>query len=522
MRVVATAGHVDHGKSTLVRALTGIDPDRLAEEKARGLTIDLGFAATTLPSGAEVAFVDVPGHARFIANMLSGVGGVDACLFVVAATEGWKPQSEEHLRILELLGITRGVIALTKVDLVDDEQRAIATEDVRAHVEGTFLADAPITTALPELQAALEHLVGETPASADHGRPRLWVDRAFPVAGAGTVVTGTLTGGALTVGDVVTIIPGGHSSRIRQMHSHHVALTRAEPGRRVAVNIPDIPHDAVRRGTALVVASQWHVTDRVDASLRVLVDHDVTRKGAYKAYIGSGEHPVRVQPFGEFVRLWLPVGLPLQPGDRYVLRESGRGETVGGGTVLDVSPVLRVGRARPSISAERIVAERGWVRIDELAPLLGTEKPPLTNLAVVGGWVVDPSALASATAALTGQIEAAGSAGVDLAVLSEQQRAVLGQLDVAVRDGRAYASLPPIATDLLESSGVDAAASVVADLLAQHPDGVTVAQVRDALGVTRKHVIPLLGHLDATGVTRRRGDVRIGGPLLPLAGERRD
>src|SRR5215469_2733271 len=197
MHVIATAGHVDHGKSTLVLALTGMDPDRFAEEKARGLTIDLGFAWTTLPSGRGLAFVDVPGHVRFIRNMLAGVGAVDACLFVVAATEGWKPQSEEHLRILSLLGITHGVIALTKVGLVDDEWRELAELDVRDHVTGTFLEGAELVavdavdgTGVASLQAALGRLVASVPAAADRGWPRLWVDRSFAVRGAGTVVTG--------------------------------------------------------------------------------------------------------------------------------------------------------------------------------------------------------------------------------------------------------------------------------------------------------------------------------------------
>src|ERR1700737_4121602 len=195
VHIVATAGHVDHGKSTLVLALTGIDPDRFAEEKARGLTIDLGFAWTDLPSGRQLAFVDVPGHVRFIRNMLAGVGAVDACLFVVAATESWKPQSEEHLRILELLGIGHGVIALTKVGLVDDEWRELAHMEVADHVAGTCLqdadivaVDAPTGEGLDELRDALDRLLAATPTAVDRGRPRLWIDRSFAARGSGTVV----------------------------------------------------------------------------------------------------------------------------------------------------------------------------------------------------------------------------------------------------------------------------------------------------------------------------------------------
>src|SRR5438270_8522113 len=195
MHVVATAGHVDHGKSTLVLALTGTDPDRFAEEKARGLTIDLGFAFTTLPSGREIAFVDVPGHVRFIKNMLAGVGAVDACMFIVPATEGWKPQSEEHLRILEVLGVRHGIVALTKVGLVDDDDRELARLEIAEAVEGTFLehapvveVDAPAGRGLDELRAALDDLLAATPLSADRGRPRLWIDRVFAARGSGTVV----------------------------------------------------------------------------------------------------------------------------------------------------------------------------------------------------------------------------------------------------------------------------------------------------------------------------------------------
>src|SRR6184192_2959822 len=206
MHVVGTAGHVDHGKSTLVQAFTGMDPDRLAEEKERGLTIDLGFAWTTLPSGRTLAFVDVPGHVRFIKNMLAGVGAVDACLFVVAATEGWKPQSEEHLRILELLGVDHGLVALTKTSLVDDEWLELVRMDIEERLAGTFLAGAPVVEVdavagrgVEALQAALDSLLARTPTAIDRARPRLWVDRSFAARGSGTVVTGTLAGGTMAV-----------------------------------------------------------------------------------------------------------------------------------------------------------------------------------------------------------------------------------------------------------------------------------------------------------------------------------
>jgi len=570
VHVVGTAGHVDHGKSTLVLALTGIDPDRLAEEKARGLTIDLGFAWATLPSGRDLAFVDVPGHVRFLKNMLAGVGAIDACLFVVAATEGWKPQSEEHLRILELLGVTHGLIALTKVGVVDDDHREIGRLDVGDRVTGTFLehaemvdVDAPAGIGLDALRAALDRLLAATPFATDRDRPRLWVDRVFAAKGSGTVVTGTLTGGAIAVDDELDVLPTQLRGRVRALQSLKRAHDRIGPGHRVAVNLSGVPHDRLARGDALVRGGQWRPTRTVDASLRVLdaLQHDVSRRGAFAAYVGSGEHAVRVRVLGTdaiepggtgFVRLHLPVALPLVPGDRFVLREFGRDETVGGGEVLDVAPVLPAAKAQPSRSVDRVIAERGWVEADDLEPLTGERRPP-----TLGRWVVAPDALAATRDHVLGAVEAAGPLGVDVATFDDYERAVLATIEeVRVEGGRARrgaahdtlathpyltaleraAFTPPdpegvSRVELRElvrrglvverdgcyfaATAIDAAARVIASLLATTPGGVTVAQVRDALGTTRKHALPLLAHLDATGVTRRRDDVRIAGPRLP-------
>ncbi|MDP8975801.1 MAG: selenocysteine-specific translation elongation factor [Actinomycetota bacterium] len=572
MHVVATAGHVDHGKSTLVRALTGMDPDRFSEEKARGLTIDLGFAWTTLQSGRELAFVDVPGHVRFIKNMLAGVGAVDACLFVVAATEGWKPQSEEHLRILELLGASRGLVALTKVDLVDEEWRQLAHLELDDHLAGTFLERAEVVdvaanhgTGVDDLRAALDRLLADTPTATDRQRPRLWVDRSFAAKGSGTVVTGTLAGGALAVDDELVLLPSNRRVRVRSLQSHQSTIQRAGPGRRLAVNLTGLSHDQVARGDALVRPEQWAPTRTLDCSLTVLdaLDHDVSRRGAYQAHIGSGEHPVRLRVLGAeelepgttgLVRLHLPVRLPLLPGDLFVLRESGRAETVGGGEVLDVAPVLRASRARPSRSVDRVVAERGWVEADVLERLTGERREPTVG----GRWVVDPEALSVTAEQVRTAVEAAGPLGLDTATLDERQRSVLEAMDgLVVQGGRAtvsgrdaepltdhpylaaletdpFSPPPPNGVDrgelrelgrrglAVERDGVwfspralDEAAIVVARLLSESPEGVTVAQVRDALGTTRKYILPVLAHLDATGVTRRRGDYRVAGPRLP-------
>ena len=451
MHVVATAGHVDHGKSTLVQALTGMDPDRFAEEKARGLTIDLGFAWTTLPSGRRFAFVDVPGHVRFLKNMLAGVGGVDACMFVVAATEGWKPQSEEHLRILELLGVGHGLVALTKVGLVDGETRELARLELEDMVAGTFLESAEVAEVdvlagegIDDLRAALDRLLESTPPAVDRGRPRLWVDRVFAAKGSGTVVTGTLTGGSLAVDDDLVTSPGGRKVRVRGLQSLQEPLRRVGPGSRVAVNLSGVAHDEVARGHALLKPGQWRPTRVFDASLRTLgtLGHDVTRRGAYQAYLGSGEHSVRVRVLGGdavgpgdegLVRIHLPVAVPLLPGDRYILRESGRDETVGGGEILDVAPALPASRARPTRSVDRVVAERGWVAADDLERMTGERREPNA-----GRWVVSPEALETSRSQLREAIEGAGPLGLDVAALDERRRAILPMLDgVVVEGGRA-------------------------------------------------------------------------------------
>ena len=399
MRVVATAGHVDHGKSSLVLALTGTDPDRWPEEKTRGLTIDLGFAFTTLPSGQELGFVDVPGHVRFLKNMLAGVGAVEAAILVVAATEGWMPQSEEHLRILDLLGITHGVAVITKADLVDDDLLELARLEVeeRLAAAGTFRPTDVLTVdsrsgrGLQELRVALDEMLAAAPLAADRGRPRLWIDRVFAAKGAGTVVTGTMAGGTLPLEAEVLLLPGRKRARVRHIESHHEERAEAGPGRRVALNLAGIDHGELARGSALVLPDQWAVTAVVDAALTALPDAEL-RQGVYKAYIGSGEHDVRLRVIApgdgggqpRFGRLRLDVPLPLQPGDRLVLRDSGSQTTVGGAEVLDVAPA---GRARlaagrlPLPTGLRILAGRPWLRPAEIGRLAGVGPDEAKHLA---------------------------------------------------------------------------------------------------------------------------------------------
>ncbi len=568
MTVVATAGHVDHGKSSLVLALTGTDPDRFEEEKRRGLTIDLGFAHMTLPSGEELSFIDVPGHVKFLRNMLAGVGGVSACVFVVAATEGWKPQSEEHLRILELLGIDSGLIALTKSDLVDDDLLELARMDVADHVAGTFLADAPVVavsattgSGLHELRAELDSLVARSARVNDDRRPRLWIDRVFAAKGSGTVVTGTLTGGRLAIDQNVVV--EGREARIRGVQTAGRSVDEIGPGNRVAVNLAGVDHHDLARGDAVVIPGQWRLTDRIDASVHVLaaLDHDLSRRGAFVAYIGSGEHSVRLRVLGDetvapggdgFVRLFFSRPLALLPGDRFVLRESGRDETVGGGEVLDIEPVLRASRAAPDRTIERVVRERGWVLVRDVEQLTGERVEP-----TVGEWLTTAEELAAMRVALVARVGAAGPTGLDLASFDGRERAVLATIDEVVIDAatvrtadvvdpyvdhpylaavRSGGFMPPQPDDVdrselrelvrrghvvtrdgmyFHADTIDAAAALAAQLLSSSPSGFTVAAFRDATATSRKFVLPLVAELDARGVTRRRDDLRIAGPRLP-------
>src|SRR6266508_2519977 len=447
MRVVATAGHVDHGKSSLVRALTGTDPDRFLEEKQRGLTIDLGFAWMTLPGLDPVLFVDVPGHVRFISNMLAGVAVVEAGLLVVDAREGWRAQTEEHLRILDLLAIPAGIVAITKSALVDADR----ITEVRARTAGTMFAGAPVIACdsldgagLDELRARLAEAVtagGDRAATTQRGdRPRLWVDRSFTIAGAGTVVTGGIDHGTLVAGDHVVAVGahGATETRIRGIQALHHRVEAAPAGTRAALNLAGIDRRAIRRGDAIVRPDDWHLTTIADTTLSILadIDHEVTDRGAYLVYLGTGEHLARIRLLerpspepGEpgTARMRWRQRLPLVAGDRFVLRESGRGELVGGGALVDVAPRRArrgAGTATSAPASLPLVAEGEWVRADELARRLGTDVA-----ATVGDWVVAPNTLRAAVEALTAQLAASRPIGLDVARLDDRQRAVLAALE---------------------------------------------------------------------------------------------
>ncbi|MGC4798277.1 selenocysteine-specific translation elongation factor [Micromonospora saelicesensis] len=402
MFVVATAGHVDHGKSTLVRALTGMEPDRWAEERRRGMTIDLGFAWTTLPSGGTVAFVDVPGHERFVPNMLAGVGPVPAALIVVAADEGWMPQSAEHLAALDALGVAYGLLAVTRADLADPGP---ATARARAEIAETSLGAVPAVAVsgltgagLPQLRAALDRLAAQLPAPVVDDPVRLWVDRSFTVRGSGTVVTGTLGAGRLRVGDELELAGADEPVRVRGLHSLGEARPEAAAVARVAVNLRGTPRDRLGRGDALLTPGRFHHTDLVD--VRLAGDPAADLPATLTLHVGSAAVPVRVRPLGpDTVRLRLARPLPLLVGDRALLRDPGRHHVSGGVRVLDVAPPP-LGRRGAAAARAQVLAEldgrpdlTGELRRRRLirASALIRMGVPVHAEPVAGDWLADPA-----------------------------------------------------------------------------------------------------------------------------------
>ena len=367
--IIGTAGHIDHGKSSLVQALTGTDPDRLPEEKARGVTIDLGFAHLSLPDPEknityELGIIDVPGHADFVNNMVSGVGALDLALFIIAADDGWMPQSEEHLHILTYLGIKRVIIAMTKADLCEDVPFSV--EVLRDELQGTDIAEAPIIPVssvtgegIDQLKKALLKELRTCPAPSDHEKPRLSIDRLFSPKGAGTVVTGTLSGGCVSIGDTLTLQPQGISTRVRYIQNHSESLDQAQPGMRTALNLPDLPIDApgkpgARRGDTLTCESAGTPTDTLDVELvrlersvpgskprplrhteTVILHHGSTRCSARVILHGASTLNPGERGLAQ-LRLDTPIFLLI--GDRIVLRDGSQQNTLAGGTVLDAHP----------------------------------------------------------------------------------------------------------------------------------------------------------------------------------------
>lgn len=570
MTVIATAGHVDHGKSSLILALTGTDPDRWAEEKRRGMTIDLGFAYTQLPSGETASFIDVPGHIRFLRNMLAGVGAIDGCILVVDAKEGWMPQTEEHFQILKLLGLRNGVIALTKVDLVDAKVEIDRRNEIRAKLRESFLSDAPIVSVsvvsskgLDEIRNALDVLIGDSThnrPTQNRNRPRLWIDRSFSSRGAGTVVTGTLIDGSVESGTELTVVRTRQRVRVREIQQHEKSTPKLGPGHRCALNLVGVNHTEIFRGDALVIEDQWLPSALFDASLSTVpsLQHRVTRRGSYSIYIGSGEFAAKIRLIGTrelqanengFVRIALQTSISILPGDRYILRESGRQETIGGGEILDIAPILRASKAKPDRSVERVISERQWVTAKELELLTGEVCQPL-----VGDWLTTAKLLDTARKELALKL-AKTSDGLEISRLKPHEQAVLATLpDVVIEMGLARikgsssitehpyvglfakAGVTPPDTKTLDRniirqivqrglfvdidgvvfhvSALETARLNVQKILQQHPSGFTVSQFRENLGITRKHAVPLLEALDRRAITKRNGDLRVGGARL--------
>ncbi len=393
MRVIGTAGHVDHGKSTLVKALTGIDPDRLKEEKEREMTIDLGFAWLKLPNEEIVSIVDVPGHEDFIRNMLAGVGGIDLALLVIAADESVMPQTQEHLHILDLLNVPRGIVALTKVDLVEEEDWLELVElDITEALEGTALEGAPIVQVaaregkgVQKLISVLTQILADSEPRADLGRPRLSVDRVFSVLGFGTVVTGTLLDGAFGIGDEIVLLPSGKTGRIRGLQTHKEKVERATPGRRLAVNISGLDVSDVSRGALLAHPDDYQPTRLVDVSLRVLSDleHPLRHNQEVEFFSGAAQKVGYLRLIGKkellpgsegFAQIRLIEPMVMARGDRYILRQPSPSRTIGGGQILDPFPPSRWRRSRPE-TLERFELLAKGSPVDLLVQKLITLEP---------------------------------------------------------------------------------------------------------------------------------------------------
>ncbi|RPJ18882.1 MAG: selenocysteine-specific translation elongation factor, partial [Chloroflexi bacterium] len=357
MRVIGTAGHVDHGKSTLIAALTGTHPDRLKEEQAREMTIELGFGWMALPNGEEIGIVDVPGHRDFVENMLSGIGGIDAALLVIAADEGVMPQTKEHLAILDLLQIPAGIIVLTKLDLVSDSEWLDLVEiDIRAAISGTVLDDAPLVrvsaktrSGLDSLLSNLQSILQQKPARLDLNRPRLPIDRVFSMSGFGTVVTGTLLDGQLALGEEVEILPSGQKGRVRGLQTHNKKEERAVPGSRTAVNISGVETESIQRGEVVVHPHQYQPTRRIDARFRLLKDvaSPLRHNSEVKFFVGASETIANLRLLGMeelnpgeegWIQLELRDPVITVRGDKYILRRPSPGETLGGGVIVDHQP----------------------------------------------------------------------------------------------------------------------------------------------------------------------------------------
>jgi len=381
MFVIGTAGHVDHGKSALVKALTGIDPDRLPEEKQREMTIDLGFAWLFFQEGLEVGIVDVPGHEKFVRNMIAGVGGTDAALFVVAADDGWMPQSEEHLQIVRLLDIKHGIVVLTKTDLVKKDWLSLVEEDVKEKLKGTFLENAPLVktsvmdgTGIEELKSQIETLIRKIQPKKDLGKPRLYIDRVFTMSGRGTVVTGTLIDGALSLDQEVKILPQNLSSRVRDLQTHKKKREKVDPGTRVALNLAGLEKKEIKRGDVVTAPDYGKTTLMVDTKVKMIPSSPYPLKHNLEVLFILGTTELlgkailldldMIKPGEEgLVQFRFKGSLSARVGDHFILRLPSPPTTIGGGMVLDIE-TKRHKRNDPQVIA--YLENRVSLRLPEL------------------------------------------------------------------------------------------------------------------------------------------------------------
>jgi selenocysteine-specific elongation factor len=547
---VGTAGHIDHGKTWLVRALTGKDTDRLPEERARGISIDLGYAPLDLGDGRRLSLVDVPGHERFVRNMVAGATGIDLFLLAIDAGEGARPQTHEHLAIIRLLGIEHGVVAVTKADAVEPELVELVVEEAKELVPGA----AVVTTSakngqgLDELRAALGEAADRVGERRADGATRLFVDRVFTLRGIGTVVTGTLWSGSIGEGDVLRAEPQGLEVRVRSVQVHDTPVERAEAGQRVAVSLPGVGRRELARGDALIEPHAYPVSYRLDVALEEV--GDIPDGMRLHVHHGTAEHYARVVRAGRFAQLRLGSPAVAARGDRIVLRER---TTLGGGAVLDPRPPRHADEARFELVERGEVAAlvHEPVRVEALAHLAA---PDADGLMHAGNWVFSTAWLEQERAALHRRIEAADPLDPGVPPPSEPwARDVLPLLGVERRGARVY--LPGTEASLGERA--DEAAALEAELEAagftpvkvedkelaayleragglvrlgnglavsgtayakarelllaecEASGSITLARFRDLIGGGRKQAQLLLERFDADGLTRRVGDERV-------------
>src|SRR5436309_14836171 len=503
---LGTAGHIDHGKTALIGVLTGKNTDRLPEERSRGISIELGYAPLQLPSGRQLSVVDVPGHERFVRTMVAGASGVDMFLLCVAADDGVMPQTREHVAVLQQLGVTRGVIAVTKVDIVDPSQ---ATEEVRGLVPGTPVL--PVSalehTGVDELLAALDEVASGLPGRAGgEGAARLHVDRSFTLRGIGTVVTGTLWSGSFTVGDPVRILPRGLEARVRSIQVHDEPVEHAEAGQRVALNLAGVGWREVVRGDVVVPpAADAEPSYLIDAALSLEPGARAVRRGTrLQVHHGTRETPARVAPLdgdeiapGERVYAQLRLDAPLvaMAGDRLILRQIAPPDTIGGGEVIDPRP--RKHGARPEVVERLRALERGEVA-EPAAPAVDEPRPAAEVPALDDGALMLAALLRSDGTTPRTDADLAAASGLVLAAAEERLRR-LERAGQAVRVGPSLHFHPEPLSEI--------EARVIA--ICERDGSATIAGIRDELDTSRKYAQAILEHLDRTKVTRRDGDTHV-------------